>query len=243
MEYVRSYDAHITDASQIDPDKWYSRGCFDQFLFHRGRKMSEALVNDPSAPVSVKAGNNALVVNGSDVLAYLASYGDGLIDYTVEVNKRISDAVASCKRQFDADRKRMLAENDLLRRSHIRQALDSIHQFINDNTIDITKKLKSTCGVYFLKFEGQIVYVGQSRSVYGRVSTHKAERTKKFDQITFMPCDPKELNEFEGFFINLLKLKYNGGKMDRAFSAPRSRLWGEVVELFIPDLDQTADRE
>ena len=243
MEYVRSYDAHITDASQIDPDKWYSRGCFDQFLFHRGRKMSEALANDPSAPVSVKAGTNALVVNGSDVLAYLASYGDGLIDYTVEVNKRISDAVASCKRQFDADRKRMLAENDLLRRSHIRQALDSIHQFINDNTIDITKKLKSTCGVYFLKFEGQIVYVGQSRSVYGRVSTHKAERTKKFDQITFMPCDPKELNEFEGFFINLLKPKYNGGKMDRAFSAPRSRLWGEVVELFIPDLDQTADRE
>jgi hypothetical protein len=243
MEYVRSYDARITDASQIDPDKWYSRGCFDQFLFHRGRKMSEALGNDPAAPESVKVGSNALVVKGSDVLAYLASYGDGMIDYTVEVNRRIGDAITSTQRKFDRDRKDMLEENETLRRQSAMRALDAVYRFIDGNTIDITKHASATCGIYFLKFEGRIVYVGQSRSVYSRLSMHKAEKTKKFDRVTFFPCDIQNLNEFEGFFINLIEPKYNGGKMGPSFGAPRSKLWDDAIELFISDLDQTADRD
>ena len=243
MEYVRSYAARITDASQIEPDKWYSRGCFEQFLFHRGRKMSEALGNDPAAPAPIKVGANALVVKGSDVLAYLASYGDGVIDYAVEVNRRLGDAVASFQRKFDRDRKNMLEENETLRRQSAKLALEAVYRFIDGNTIDITKHASATCGIYFLKFEGQIVYVGQSKSVYSRVSTHKTARIKKFDQIIFMPCEQKNLNDFEGFFINLLRPKYNGGIMDRAYGAPRSELWNDVIELFVTDLDQTADRE
>jgi hypothetical protein len=242
-EYLRAYDAQITDASQIDPDKWYARGCFEQFLFHRGRKMSEALGNDPLAPPQHRDGaNKAILVKGSDVLAYLASYGDGLIDYTVEINKRLGDAVRSAQRKFDLDRKQMLAENETQKRKAARDALEAVYNFIDSNTIDITQHASATCGIYFLRFEGRIVYVGQSRSVYSRLSMHKAEKTKKFDRVTFFPCAMEKLNEFEGFFINLLEPKYNGGKMGPSFGAPRSNLWNDVIELFVTDLDQTADR-
>jgi hypothetical protein len=233
IEYIRSSDLTITDASQIEPDKWYSRGCLSNFRFHRGRLMSDALSNDPMAPRTFHPRANISLVKGSDVLEYLASYSDDLISSTVEIKKGIEKGVAEEKRKFDAELNRIMAEEVRYHRESVDAAVTEVMEFVNKNTVDITKAASATCGIYFLKFDGEIVYVGQSRSVYGRISAHKGEGRKKFDKVIFMPCSENDLNDFEGFFINLLRPKYNGGIMDKSYGAPKSKLWGEISEIFI----------
>ena len=233
MEYVRSKIFPITDAGQIEPDKWYSRSDLGRFKFHRGRLLNDALSNDPLAPKTVHPRANISLVKGSDILEYLASYNDELIPNTVEISKGIQAGVAEAQRRFDAELNRIKDEEAQYHRDSVNAAVNEVMRFVRENTVDITKAASATCGIYFLKCDGEIVYIGQSRSVYGRISTHKNEGRKKFDKVIFLPCHVNDLNDFEGFFINLLRPKYNGGVMDKSHGAPRSKLWGEISEIFV----------
>jgi hypothetical protein len=70
-------------------------------------------------------------------------------------------------------------------------------------------------GVYFLVNDGQIVYVGQSIDVGGRVRTHVADPAKQFTHAAWIPCEPARLDAVERFWINALRPAYNRAGMPK----------------------------
>ena len=64
------------------------------------------------------------------------------------------------------------------------------------------------CGIYFLIKNDRVVYVGQSVSIFGRVSTHGKQ--KDFDRIAWVPCNKDDLNQMESLYIHVLSPPLNG---------------------------------
>jgi hypothetical protein len=71
-------------------------------------------------------------------------------------------------------------------------------------------------GIYFLLKGSEIVYVGQSRTVYQRIETHKTDGTKEFDKACFFECSVEELDDIERTLIRAFGPKYN--KTHKLFS-------------------------
>lgn len=63
--------------------------------------------------------------------------------------------------------------------------------------------------VYFLYNRGEVVYVGQSKTLCLRIDRHILDGIKVFDAISFIRCDARKLLELEGQFIRELAPKYN----------------------------------
>jgi hypothetical protein len=240
----------IMSVEDIRPDLWYRRSAFSNFRFHRGRLLSDALLHDPVAPISVQNPRQPkqFFVFGSDVLAYLASY-DAPLDVGTVQKQRESDLANMKKRIENTEEYMRLAieECEASARKRYDEKLRDFGSFrasmagvvmehLKRETIDITKPASLSCGVYFLKHEGQIVYVGQSISVYSRVSAHRRDKT--FDMVSFLPCKREELNNLEGFFIRLLMPKLNGHGREGAHGAPASKLWQDVVELEVRAMNE-----
>lgn len=61
-------------------------------------------------------------------------------------------------------------------------------------------------GIYFLKKEDEIVYVGQSINIHRRVEQHK---DKDFDDYSFIECEKSLLDCTEEFYILKCNPKYN----------------------------------
>lgn len=55
-------------------------------------------------------------------------------------------------------------------------------------------------GIYFLILNQEVVYVGQSVDVLGRISRHKREG-KQFDSYSYILCAPEKLNTLEAQYI------------------------------------------
>ncbi|HGA7692125.1 TPA: GIY-YIG nuclease family protein [Salmonella enterica subsp. enterica serovar Virchow] len=72
-------------------------------------------------------------------------------------------------------------------------------------------------GVYFLLDGDDVVYVGQSRNVYSRISSHPG---KNFNRYAFVPCAVEALDKLESLYIHLLRPKLNGRKPDGSAFAP-----------------------
>lgn len=70
-------------------------------------------------------------------------------------------------------------------------------------------------GVYFLFYGQEIVYVGQSTHVPGRINTHVLERKMKFDRVTYLSLPTSELLSEEARYISMLRPKYNKSGMGR----------------------------
>jgi hypothetical protein len=68
-------------------------------------------------------------------------------------------------------------------------------------------------GVYFLCHLGEVVYVGQSVNVFGRVGAHIGDKT--FDSAFFARVPRSDLDYVEGALIRSLEPKYNRGKDGR----------------------------
>ena len=66
---------------------------------------------------------------------------------------------------------------------------------------------EATSGVYFLVQDLEVVYVGQSRNVFVRVSEHK---DKAFNRYAFLPCSHAMLDQLESLYIHVLRPKMNG---------------------------------
>lgn len=64
-------------------------------------------------------------------------------------------------------------------------------------------------GIYFLYMRDELVYIGQSKYVGLRVSTHFMEGNKIFDKAYFMRVDINSLLEVEADLITKFKPKYN----------------------------------
>ena len=65
-------------------------------------------------------------------------------------------------------------------------------------------------GVYFLCHEGNVVYVGQSGNVFGRIGAHLGDKT--FDSVFFARVPQSDLDFVEGELIRTLSPKYNHNK-------------------------------
>lgn len=64
-------------------------------------------------------------------------------------------------------------------------------------------------GVYLLIDSGDVVYVGQSRNLAFRVSSHIQSEEKVFDSVEFHECSEEDLPEIEAMLIATIKPKYN----------------------------------
>lgn len=64
-------------------------------------------------------------------------------------------------------------------------------------------------GVYLLHLRGQIVYVGQGKSMRARIGNHFSEGTKTFDGVSCIPCDCKRMDKIEKALIAAFAPKYN----------------------------------
>lgn len=67
----------------------------------------------------------------------------------------------------------------------------------------------STCGIYFLVEDTEIVYIGQSVDVFTRVLTHRREGHKSFDKCCWVPVPRDELDAVESALIALFKPRHN----------------------------------
>jgi len=76
-------------------------------------------------------------------------------------------------------------------------------------------------GVYYLIKDKEVVYVGKSMNVYGRISVHISERTKDFDRFYVRPCKQNELSDLELKEILRFQPRYNASlpSNDRWFNA------------------------
>lgn len=62
-------------------------------------------------------------------------------------------------------------------------------------------------GIYFMCLKNEVVYVGQSTSVPGRLKQHGD--SKEYDRVYFVRVASEQLNEVENRFIKALNPKYN----------------------------------
>jgi hypothetical protein len=65
--------------------------------------------------------------------------------------------------------------------------------------------------VYFLVKGDEVVYIGQSVDVCGRITAHRAS-DKEFDRVFYVPFRSELLCMLEGALIRALKPKLNGNK-------------------------------
>ena len=55
--------------------------------------------------------------------------------------------------------------------------------------------------IYFLKYNDEVVYVGQSKDIKNRIKSHIFEKEKLFSDFSFLECSHELLNETETAYI------------------------------------------
>lgn len=121
-------------------------------------------------------------------------------------------------REFDILEKEMIKKlSDINPEKMIPKSL-----FFEDVQKEVLKKSQAVkkidnCGVYFLVYNEEIVYVGQSVNVAARITQHLSERLqengKRFHKACYMPVKRQYLNEVESYFIKYLEPIYNKNRL------------------------------
>lgn len=191
---------HLKPASGVGK---YFLGCQVIDLFNRlekglalkesGYKEMADLATTPQI-IELLRKNEAMKVENKRLLKLEQEYIAG-----IERNKLLGIEVRKLKddAEIDASKAIKLIKNEV------------DHQLFGDECVLTLKDAHlNECGVYFLVKTGTIIYIGQSRCLFNRLSQHKAH--KDFDEVKFIRCEQSELNEKEMFFIKLLKPELNG---------------------------------
>lgn len=71
------------------------------------------------------------------------------------------------------------------------------------------RRVDEQCGVYFLIFGGEIVYVGMSTNVMRRLEQHVRNAEISFDSYYWTPCDAKDLHRLERAYIHAFGPRVN----------------------------------
>lgn len=90
--------------------------------------------------------------------------------------------------------------------STIENTDDIINGAENINKINF----RDYAGIYFLIYDKEIVYVGQSINVISRIEDHALRRSGTFNKFSWIQCNYEELDKWEGFYIGKYLPKYNG---------------------------------
>ena len=75
--------------------------------------------------------------------------------------------------------------------------------------LELPNPARFSPGVYFLVFESEVVYVGQSMRPVGRIMDHLKEKQKIFDRCYLLPVAESDLVRVEAAFIRELRPIYN----------------------------------
>lgn len=74
--------------------------------------------------------------------------------------------------------------------------------------------LWSLSGVYFLvSADGEVVYVGQAKSVHARIGQHAKSPDKAFTSAFFLPVPVADLSAVESAFIRAMRPRLNRGHL------------------------------
>lgn len=98
-------------------------------------------------------------------------------------------------------------------------------QFLRQNA----ERYDRVSGVYFLIFDGEVVYVGQSLDCHTRLATHFREDAKTFDSSYIVRSTPHDLNDLEALYIKKFKPKFNAAMPQ----ARRKAAWGLKQEFAV----------
>jgi hypothetical protein len=171
---------------------------------------------------------------GADLKRYIAGVFDDVTEIEARITQRafrraderferLRAPLAEAEAALKAERKRMADDN-------LRALTKSVNDRMSNAKMVRFFPAGRNSGIYFLKRDKVVVYVGQSVGLGARISSHMMEGQKKFDEVVIFYCDAKELNHWEGFFIRLLRPEYNGGVGSNRnnLSAPFSALWDRV---------------
>ncbi len=235
---------------EIDGASFYLKVDLVDVFLPRGRSLSEALRNDPMAPqYQTLSGRNAKAkfYLGADVIRYANSaYDDVSVLEKRITQKALENAhkyLETARAAIVAERQELKAERERIASNNLLALTASINRHLSNAKLVKFFPASQKSGVYFLKQEKTIVYIGQSVAVGARISSHMMGGSKQFDEVVIFYCDPTELDNWEGFFIRLLRPKYNGGvgKDLKNLSAPRSALWLKVEAWQLNDCEAPAD--
>ena len=218
----------VTTVDDMVDGVLYPTACFTRFHMPRGRKLSDALSQDGSAPIA-EIFYNAKCFTKTQILEYVAGYYDEFKSVSVELASSLKSERATMLSEFLKIEQSFEISKNKLKLEYDAKFAEFVENFVKDHTCDITLASNSTCGIYFLRKSGTIVYIGQSVNVYSRIAQHR--NTKEFDAVDFMPCDKSKLDEIEGFLIRLILPPQNGYKPNTGAGAPVSSLWNDVVRL------------
>ncbi|MGA1385964.1 MAG: GIY-YIG nuclease family protein [Flavobacteriaceae bacterium] len=127
------------------------------------------------------------------------------IDYLSIKIKQLTDKLNSLKREEEC----FSICHTLLKKTLLRE-----HEIVQKSS-----PWNNFCGVYFLISNKKIVYVGQSKNVFARISAHK---TKVFDSFALIQCDQNEIDVLESLYIHLLQPEQNGHGVHGYIFAPMS---------------------
>ncbi len=121
------------------------------------------------------------------------------------------------RREVAALEAKLFALRDIERMSVAGAALTGKTLLMHHEIVAAALPWKHATGIYFLLDGDDVVYVGQSRNVYSRISSHPV---KNFNRYAFVPCAVESLDKLESLYIHLLRPKLNGRKPDGSPFAP-----------------------
>lgn len=238
----------LTSLTEIDPAAYYTQTALAYVVLPDGRRLDEALRNDPLAPpidltaMAARSGKVGNLRNGAAIHAYVhRRYGDGELpdglasSEVARLSAQVADQagqIAVLQREAHRDRilrskpdqNNWLTQAAIFREQMWRTVVEAVRALM---TPFPTNKI-TVCGVYMLTDPvGHPLYVGQSVNVFARLSAHG---DKEFHGVRILPCDREHLNDIEGLLIRLLRPPLNGHAKGWN-GAPQSRLWTELIEL------------
>ena len=76
-------------------------------------------------------------------------------------------------------------------------------------SISLLEKMQNCTCVYFLKFEKEVVYVGQTINLLRRITEHLNQRDKVFDEISYIEVEKENLDYTESKYIVLFNPIFN----------------------------------
>jgi len=127
------------------------------------------------------------------------------------------DVVEMRIRELNSERDKLEREAIL---GNLSAKLTSKTMLTESEVVDGCQPWDKAVGVYFLIKNKSVVYVGQSTSVYSRISTHQS--TKDFDSIAWVPCENYMLDRLESLYIHTFRPALNGNMNNGYKSAPMS---------------------
>ncbi len=86
-------------------------------------------------------------------------------------------------------------------------ALEALPHSLSDVLASVVKA-PTSCGIYFLVKDMEVIYVGQSVDLFNRISKHRRAGVD-FDSYSFIECERRELDALEMMYVTAFMPKQN----------------------------------